>query len=136
MDQVALGKYITGLAARKEPYWKEAVLGESWPVARSGSKVVGFCQIARKDADQSATIGGLYVDPEYHRAGLGRRLVDTALNGLNRPLTVYLDVAKDTDAPAFYRRYGFTPDGVVETPQPLRDSGINIPFISMKLELS
>ena len=55
------------------------------------------------------TIDSLFVDPDWHRRGVGRALVDLAIE---RAPVIRLDVNEQNDgARAFYRRMGFAEVG-------------------------
>lgn len=72
-------------------------------VAERGGEVVGF--IALLDD----LIGGLFVAPEHHRAGIGRALIDHAAS-LRDSLEVEVYEA-NARAHGFYLACGFTPVG-------------------------
>lgn len=75
---------------------------ETWVLEHNGAPV-GF--IAMIDTE----IGGLFLDPDLHSQGLGRRLVDHVV-ALKGPLTV--EVFKDNKIGVpFYQRYGFVQTG-------------------------
>ncbi|HET8727018.1 MAG TPA: GNAT family N-acetyltransferase [Alphaproteobacteria bacterium] len=75
---------------------------ETWVAEEDGS-IVAFIGLL------DSFIGGLFVAPEGHGRGIGRRLVEHAFS-LKGPLTV--DVyARNPMAPAFYRRCGFVEIG-------------------------
>ncbi|HEX9580564.1 MAG TPA: ribosomal protein S18-alanine N-acetyltransferase [Gemmatimonadales bacterium] len=82
-------------------------------VAEAGGRIVGYL-FSRSAADEAEVLN-LAVAPEYRRAGLGRRLLETVIDrwktrGLKR---VYLEVrASNEPAQAFYQALGFGPSGV------------------------
>jgi ribosomal protein S18 acetylase RimI-like enzyme len=82
--------------------------------------VAGFCSVVAptRDADAppwTAEIAALYVEPARWRAGVGGDLLERALRDLAtdgwRRATLWV-LALNDPAVAFYRRYGFAPDGV------------------------
>jgi ribosomal protein S18 acetylase RimI-like enzyme len=94
---------------QREERWRginATPLAHLW-VAESDAEIVGMC-LARKH-DQKYHVQALYVLPEYQRQGIGKRLLQAALDwiGTARPIT--LNVAAYNDhAIAFYQRMGFT----------------------------
>ncbi len=93
---------------------------ETW-VACLENRPVGFIGLL------DAFIGGLFVDPDRHRGGIGRALVAHAL-GLKGELTVEV-YAANAGACAFYRRQGFT-----ETARrPQDDNGLPFELVCMRL---
>jgi GNAT superfamily N-acetyltransferase len=83
-------------------------------VGERDGDLLGFCNVARLDADAEATIGALYVEPGHLRAGLGSTLLWVALDGLHTASVddVVLWVLQANDAArAFYARFGFRDDG-------------------------
>ena len=62
-------------------------------------RVVGFIAMAGNE------IGGLFLDPAFHGCGLGRAMVDKAVEQRG---TLTVEVFKEnTIGRAFYERYGF-----------------------------
>ena len=79
-------------------------LGRGW-VAEIHGKVVGFCYAASGDA----SIWALFVSPEYEGLGLGKRLLDCAVDwlfGLGNQ-SVHLRTAANTRADSFYSARGW-----------------------------
>ena len=73
-------------------------IADTWVVSKSNS-IVGFIAIIGNE------VGALFVEPEYHRQGYGKALMDKA-QGLHP--TLELDVFKEnTIGRSFYDRYGF-----------------------------
>lgn len=71
---------------------------ETWVLEEKG-KPIGFIAMMGHE------IGGLFLDPDYHRRGYGRAMVDHVVR-LKSPLKV--EVFKDNSGGrAFYERYGF-----------------------------
>ncbi|PZF83990.1 GNAT family N-acetyltransferase [Jiangella anatolica] len=76
-------------------------------VAAAGAEVVGILDVTIRDA--AATIETVAVLPEHARAGIGTRLLHTALPELERrgPRTLDAWTREDPAANAWYRRSGF-----------------------------
>jgi ribosomal protein S18 acetylase RimI-like enzyme len=90
-----------------------------WIVEADGA-VAGFCRTGPADGDPglgplAAEIYGLYLDPPFLGAGLGRQLFAHAVHDLGArgrsPLCVYA-YEPNHAAIAFYERAGFARDGV------------------------
>ncbi len=74
-------------------------MATTW-VFEHGSRVVGFISLIDDE------VGGLFVEPQSHRRGIGRALMDLAM-APGRALE--LEVFKENSAArAFYERCGFT----------------------------
>jgi ribosomal protein S18 acetylase RimI-like enzyme len=100
-------------------------------VADSGTGVVGMC-LARKEGEVRH-IQALYVLPDFQGQGIGRRLLQRALEWLGADRPVTLSVATyNSRAIAFYERLGFAPSGNPSPlPPPPLPSGVVIPDIEM-----
>lgn len=68
-------------------------------VAESDGQIAGFIALA------GSFVGGLFVDPEIHRRGTGRQLLEHAESS-HGPLTLEVYVA-NREARAFYRALGY-----------------------------
>jgi len=62
-------------------------------------EVVGFLSLVGNE------VGGLFVDPDHQRRGIGRALMDRAQE--SRPSLELSVFAANSDGLAFYRAYGF-----------------------------
>lgn len=96
---------------------------EIWALAPAGGgQPIGFMGLAGSNIDS------LFLAPEWHRRGWGRRLVDHArtLRGL---LTVDVN-EQNVAAVAFYRACGFT----VASRSDLDDMGRPYPLLHMRME--
>lgn len=90
-------------------------------VARRGGQLLGFCHVIPSrdaDAEQTAEITAIYVDPRFWRNGCGRKLVAAALawafeQGF-RQLTLWV-LADNSRGRGFYEAIGMRPDGAVKT---------------------
>lgn len=87
-------------------------------LAMDGEKPCGIVLCFRDDHDPSeGDVISMWVAPQYRRAGLGRRLLDTVRQwATSRKLrTLHLMVTNTNDsAIAFYERYGFKKTGRTE----------------------
>jgi ribosomal protein S18 acetylase RimI-like enzyme len=77
-------------------------------VAELDGQVVGFAAVVGAELD------GLFVMPELWRRGIGAALVDAATHEA-RQKGLALTVTANPQALGFYRRCGFSEEGVVET---------------------
>lgn len=82
-------------------------------VARVGNQVVGYAGLMLTGSDGHVTT--VAVDPEWHRLGIGTRLVlglsNAAVARGCTGLTLEVRVANEA-AQAMYRRFGFAPAGI------------------------
>ncbi len=121
-DEVLDGLSVT----QREKTWRAALGGEQAPavvVAVRDGAVLGFCAVSApsRDADADehvAEIGAIYVEPDVWRAGVGRALMEAALEDLRagawHAVTLWV-LAGNHGARAFYARFGFEPDGAETT---------------------
>ena len=75
---------------------------------------VGYC-ISSIDGYGKGEIDSLYVKKEYRSKGLGKKLTESALQWLdenNAKRKVVVVFEKNTDALAFYQKFGFYPRNV------------------------
>jgi GNAT superfamily N-acetyltransferase len=77
-------------------------------VAELDGRVAGFAAVVGGELD------GLFVEPELWRRGVGTALIDAATNQARRK-GLALTVIANPHALKFYRRCGFSEEGVVET---------------------
>jgi len=82
-------------------------------VAAVDDGVVGFATI--EESAGGLELIDLFVDPEWMRLGVGRRLVDAVTSEARRRGVRRIEVTGNTHALAFYQRVGFVTDGVAET---------------------
>lgn len=73
-------------------------LSETW-VAEKDGYVIGFVSLIGNE------VGGLFVYPDHHGKGIGRRLVDRAVKEKGNLEVVVFE--KNSIGRAFYDRYGF-----------------------------
>ncbi|GBF82527.1 GNAT family N-acetyltransferase [Aphanothece sacrum] len=85
----------------------EIAINNSNPVVTvwDGTRMIGFCR-ATSDGIYRGTIWDVVIHPDYQGAGLGRKLVETALSHplMSRVERVYL---MTTHQQQFYERIGF-----------------------------
>ncbi len=100
-------------------------------VAECETGIVGMC-LAHKE-DEIRHIQALYVLPNYQGRGVGKQLMQTALEWLGAGRPVTLGVATyNTRAIDFYERLGFVPSGTPSPfPAPTLPSGRVIPELEM-----
>ena len=82
--------------------------GCGW-VGKVNDRIVGFAI-----ADLSgANVYALFVEPDFERRGIGRRLHDTMMNWFfsNRVTNVWLSTDPETRAEGFYRKAGWVATG-------------------------
>jgi len=111
---------------QREEMWRRALTADGGPavyVAIRDRALVGFCAVAAPSSDDDAEdgvaeIGAIYVDPDVWRTGVGRALMDAALEDLRaggwRWLTLWV-LAENQQARDFYARYRLEPDGAEAT---------------------
>ena len=100
-------------------------------IAKEAERIIGFC-LAKKEETQNR-IQAIYVLPEYQGRGIGKQLLQTALEWLGSQQEIVLNVASyNHQAITFYRSFGFVPSGrpahfgVTKLP-----SGVVIPEIEL-----
>jgi ribosomal protein S18 acetylase RimI-like enzyme len=110
----------------REQRWREILDGPPGArtiVATSGGDIAGFCSVVAPARDDdlppgAAEVAAIYVDPARWRAGVGRALLDAALDTLRADGagTVVLWLLEGNDrALGFYEACGFRADGTAKT---------------------
>ena len=105
-------------------YWEEHLPSvppaRTW-VAQRGGRVIGFTQVGPSrdpDAPEAAELYGMYVLPEVVGTGVGRALMEAALEycraGPWREAILWT-LPGDHRAARFYRSWGWEPEGVAKT---------------------
>ena len=101
-------------------------------VAKDKDKIVGFCKASKKKGFNELDV--LYILPEYQGMGIGRKLLDRAVDWLGRKKKIFLKVAAhNKNAIGFYEKYGFVKTGLIK-----RDRLVNgkvMPEAEMALRL-
>jgi len=102
----------------------------SW-VAIEGTDLIGFCTI--KQDEHENLIQALYILPDYQNKGVGKRLLQTVLDWFGHTKEVVLNVVSYNEkAIAFYRAFGFVPNGLLADTEALQlPSGVRLPEIRM-----
>ncbi len=104
-DDTPLGKQRT--EDRKKRFFNDN--RHTW-VAKDDDKIVGFCAAAKEE--NNGRIQAIYLLPTYQGKGLGRKLMEAALNWLNKDQDIYINVATYNDkAIKFYEKFGFIKTG-------------------------
>jgi GNAT superfamily N-acetyltransferase len=83
-------------------------------VAVFGDHVVGFASLADVSSE-SLELEDLFVDPHWHRHGIGRSLVADLIETARRSGRRRIEVTGNPHALAFYRSVGFVEIGEVAT---------------------
>ena len=90
----------------------------NWPdnliIAKAADHVIGFVGFGDcgKEASDTGEIFALYILSEYYGKGVGRQLMEAALQQLREYPQICLWVLKENKrAIRFYQKYGFCPDG-------------------------
>lgn len=87
-------------------------------VALAGETVVGWCDVLPKSSPIYAHSGvlGIGLDKDFRGAGIGRRLMEIAIDGAWRYGLTRIELtvrAPNTNAIALYRKLGFADEGVM-----------------------
>lgn len=91
-------------------------------IAAKAERVVGhvaftMCTLENDDR-RFALLGPLAVDPKHVRQGIGSQLVHVGIEELHRRIVAAIFVLGD---PAYYSRFGFSPEQSVQPPFPLHE---------------
>lgn len=119
--EVMARSWSHGLTA--EGYARSMAAGEIFEVAVCDGRVVGFCGYKNDE------ICGLYVDPDFGRRGIASKLLEHALQGLQRQGHRRVIVDSSITAVPFYRRHGF---GVVKERTRMTRGGMEIPTADLE----
>lgn len=88
-------------------------------VAKDGERVIGFASYGSyrgTDLADTGEVFAIYVLKEYYDRGIGRALMEAALANLSGYSRACVWVLRGNErAIRFYRRCGFSPDGVEKT---------------------
>ena len=94
-------------------HWKDGII-----IAKDRESVIGFAGYGHREGDPPETgeVFALYVLADYHGKGVGKRLMDAALNRLQEfPEICLWTLKKNKRAIRFYTKCGFVPDGREKT---------------------
>jgi ribosomal protein S18 acetylase RimI-like enzyme len=80
--------------------------GEYILTALYNEKVIGFISVWMRDN----FIHHLYIDPAFHKRGIGKMLLKVAMEQTKLPVTLKC-LERNTEAVAFYKKIGFTEKG-------------------------
>jgi ribosomal protein S18 acetylase RimI-like enzyme len=94
----------------------ETLRGAMGFVAEAGSEVLGVCVLEARASEWS--LEHLWIAPERQRQGIGRRLLQHALEAARRAGATRIGIEADPYAASFYRALGARPDGDVPAPMP------------------
>jgi ribosomal protein S18 acetylase RimI-like enzyme len=92
-------------------------------VAELDGAVVGFTYVGPSETEGAAELYAIHVEPELVGTGLGRRLIDDALEGLEKigePRAVLWVLAGNERARRFYSAGGWVADGATRV-EPIND---------------
>ena len=84
-------------------------------VATGALPVLGFHSLRPGHTQDVAELDGLFVDPEFWRRGIGRALVEDALDLARARGCRRIEVTANPRAVEFYEKLGFVHDSVVRT---------------------
>lgn len=107
-DRVSLLAHPDALAFSDRPVHEHRTR-----VAIADGRIVGFATTLI--AGQVSVLEDLFVDPDWARRGIGRRLVVDALATARRQGASRMEVTANGHALGFYEKAGFVVEGLVET---------------------
>ena len=105
VSQDYLDKFTLEKSEGKAFQWRDNIL-----VAKEGDRVIGFVGYGDHGPEEPdmGEVYALYVLPEYHGTGVGRQLMDAALEALAAYPKICLWAVKGNGrAVRFYEKYGF-----------------------------
>ena len=91
-----------------------ALAGGGTTVATTEGEIVGFITVTHDDPD-TPEVDDFFVDPDWQRHGIGRRLMLAAIREARESGASALMVTGNPHAEAFYRAVGFLPAGQATT---------------------
>lgn len=95
--------------------------------AVQGSKILGFYAVSGEGATRE--LEHMWVDPKFMGQGIGRLLLEHAVELLCGQNCIRLRIVSDPNAESFYRRLGAVPVGEV----PSRPEGRRLPLLELRL---
>ena len=105
VSQAYLDKFTLEKSEERAVQWRDNIL-----VAKEGDRVIGFVGYGNHGPEEPdvGEVYALYVLPEYHGTGVGRQLMDAALEKLAAYPNICLWAVKGNGrAVRFYEKYGF-----------------------------
>jgi ribosomal protein S18 acetylase RimI-like enzyme len=131
-------RFLNGISiSARERAWRERIIVDTTRVtmvAENGGNVLGYCGLSTPSRDEDAGFGvaeiaAIYVHPSLWRTGTGRKLMEAALATLSEAgwgaVTLWV-FAANSQARAFYDRYGFTLDGSTQTHPELGPGAVEV----------
>ena len=109
VSQTYLEKFTLEVSEERAKAWRDNIL-----VAKDGYRVIGFVGYGHHGPEDPDTgeVYALYVLPEYQGMGVGRQLLDAALDKLSAfPLLCLWAVKGNERAIRFYEKNGFRLNG-------------------------
>jgi len=96
----------------------------AWVLKDKEGNIIGFCQVTKKGRQEDQKeIEAMYIVSEFKSKGLGRKLMDCALDWLGSDGDIALEVVSyNKNAIDFYKKFGF-----VETNWPVGDKRTKLP---------
>lgn len=99
-------------------------------VAKDGDQIVGF--VGAQKTEEINRLRAIYVLSSYHGQGIGRSLLEKALEFLGEEKDISLEVVEyNTKAIEFYKKNGFKEKGPISTAISQLPSGKEFPEIEM-----
>lgn len=99
-------------------------------VAKDGDQIVAYVSAYRTESKNK--LAALYVLSTYHGMGIGRSLMEKALNFLGDDKEIILEVfSYNTKAIEFYKKFGFEENGSTNTKYSNLSDGRKLPEIEM-----
>jgi GNAT superfamily N-acetyltransferase len=105
----------------------------TWVVKDEKDNVVGFCKVSKEGPQEQKEIDAMFIVKEFTGKGLGKRLMEKALDWFGANGDIKLEVVSyNFNAINFYKRFGFKETtNPVGNKQPQLPSGKIIPRIVM-----
>jgi GNAT superfamily N-acetyltransferase len=102
---------------------------KTW-VAKDNGVVIGFADAQKKE--DMYRIGPFYILPDYQKQGTGSDLMKLALAWLGNDKEIHFEViAYNSQAIAFYKKFGFVENGVTHYEPVIFPNGREMPQIEM-----
>lgn len=124
VSQEYLDKFTLEKSEERAFLWRDNIL-----VAKEGDRVIGFVGYGGHGPEEPdmGEVFALYVLPEYHGAGVGRQLMDAALEKLAAYPKICLWAVKGNGrAVRFYEKNGFRLTGEEKTVSSISADGVRM----------